>query len=90
MRIPFPAALALAQEAVAREVPPQPLHVGVQRAVYVTTSESDARAAAEEARWRKLVAPVAEQWARETPNGARVLEAFRAEIAAFEAKNKGK
>jgi len=46
--------------------------------------------AAEEARWRKLVAPVAEQWARETPNGARVLEAFRAEIAAFEAKNKGK
>lgn len=45
---------------------------------------------AEEARWQKLVAPVAEQWARETPNGARVLAAFRAEIAAFEASHKGR
>ncbi|HEX7054586.1 MAG TPA: TRAP transporter substrate-binding protein [Burkholderiales bacterium] len=44
--------------------------------------------AAEEARWKKLVAPVAEQWARETPDGARVLKAFRAEIAAFEASPK--
>lgn len=43
----------------------------------------------EEARWRKLAAPVAEQWAKETPNGAKVLAAFRAEIAAFEAANKG-
>lgn len=43
----------------------------------------------EEAQWRRLVAPVAEQWVRDTPNGAKVLEAFRAEIAAF-AKNKGK
>jgi TRAP-type C4-dicarboxylate transport system substrate-binding protein len=42
----------------------------------------------EEARWQKLVAPVAEQWARDTPNGAKVLEAFRAEVRAFEAKNK--
>jgi TRAP-type C4-dicarboxylate transport system substrate-binding protein len=46
--------------------------------------------AAEEAQWRKLVAPVAEQWTRDTPNGAKVLEAFRAEIAAFEAKSKGR
>jgi TRAP-type C4-dicarboxylate transport system substrate-binding protein len=45
---------------------------------------------AEEARWKKLVAPVAEQWARETPNGAKVLQAFRAEIAAFESSRKGK
>jgi TRAP-type C4-dicarboxylate transport system substrate-binding protein len=45
---------------------------------------------AEEARWKKLVAPVAEQWARETSNGARVLAAFRAEIAAFEASHKGR
>lgn len=44
----------------------------------------------EEARWRKLVEPVAQQWARETPNGAKVLEAFRAEIKAFEASRKGK
>lgn len=44
--------------------------------------------AREEAQWKKLVAPVAEQWARETPDGAKVLEAFRAEIKAFEAKNK--
>ena len=42
----------------------------------------------EEARWQKLVAPVAEQWARDTPNGAKVLEAFRAEVKAFEARNK--
>jgi len=45
---------------------------------------------AEEARWKSRVAPVAEQWARETPDGERVLQAFRAEVAAFEAKNKGK
>jgi TRAP-type C4-dicarboxylate transport system substrate-binding protein len=43
----------------------------------------------EEARWKKLVAPVAEQWAKETPNGAKVLEAFRAEVAAVESR-KGK
>lgn len=46
--------------------------------------------AAEEARWRKLVAPVAEQWARETPDGGKILAAFRAENAAFEASHKGK
>ena len=40
---------------VAEVKPPQPLHVGVQRAVYVTRSESDARAAAEEARWNMRV-----------------------------------
>jgi len=45
---------------------------------------------AEEARWKKLVEPVAQQWARETPNGAKVLESFRAEIKAFEASHKGK
>jgi len=44
----------------------------------------------EEARWRKLVEPVAQQWATETPDGAKVLEAFRAEIRAFEASHKGK
>lgn len=44
---------------------------------------------AEEARWKKLVAPVAQQWAKETPNGAKVLEAFRAEVAAVESR-KGK
>jgi len=35
--------------------PPVPLKVGVQRAVYVTHSEADARAAAEEARWNMRV-----------------------------------
>jgi len=35
--------------------PPQPLSVGVQRAVYVTHDEADARAAAEEARWNMRV-----------------------------------
>ena len=44
-----------------------------------------------EANWKKLLAPVAEQWARETPNGQKVLHAFRAEISAFEASpNKGR
>jgi alkanesulfonate monooxygenase SsuD/methylene tetrahydromethanopterin reductase-like flavin-dependent oxidoreductase (luciferase family) len=35
--------------------PPAPLLVGVQRAVYVTDSEADARAAADEARWNMRV-----------------------------------
>ena len=40
---------------VAEVKPAQPLHVGVQRAVYVTDNEADARAAAEEARWNMRV-----------------------------------
>jgi luciferase family oxidoreductase group 1 len=40
---------------VAEVEPAPPLEVGVQRAVYVTDSESDARAAAEEARWNMRV-----------------------------------
>jgi TRAP-type C4-dicarboxylate transport system substrate-binding protein len=55
-----------------------------------TLKDVSSLAPAEEARWKKLVAPVAEQWTGETPNGAKVLEAFRAEIAAFEASHKGK
>jgi alkanesulfonate monooxygenase SsuD/methylene tetrahydromethanopterin reductase-like flavin-dependent oxidoreductase (luciferase family) len=40
---------------VAEVQPKHPLEVGVQRAVYVTESEADARAAAEEARWNMRV-----------------------------------
>jgi alkanesulfonate monooxygenase SsuD/methylene tetrahydromethanopterin reductase-like flavin-dependent oxidoreductase (luciferase family) len=40
---------------VAEVKPAKPLAVGVQRAVYVTDSEADARAAAEEARWNMRV-----------------------------------
>jgi alkanesulfonate monooxygenase SsuD/methylene tetrahydromethanopterin reductase-like flavin-dependent oxidoreductase (luciferase family) len=40
---------------VAEVKPPHPLQVGVQRAVYVTDSHADARAAAEEARWNMRV-----------------------------------
>jgi alkanesulfonate monooxygenase SsuD/methylene tetrahydromethanopterin reductase-like flavin-dependent oxidoreductase (luciferase family) len=40
---------------VAEARPARPLQVGVQRAVYVTDSEADARAAAEEARWNMRV-----------------------------------
>jgi luciferase family oxidoreductase group 1 len=40
---------------VADVKPPRPLQVGVQRAVYVTDSEADARAAAEQARWNMRV-----------------------------------
>jgi TRAP-type C4-dicarboxylate transport system substrate-binding protein len=38
----------------------------------------------EEARWKKAVAPLAAQWAKETPDGQKVLQAFRAEVAAYE------
>ncbi|HET7197222.1 MAG TPA: TRAP transporter substrate-binding protein [Burkholderiales bacterium] len=57
-----------------------------RRSLKEVTTLSDA----EEARWKKLLAPVAEQWAHETPNGQKVLEAFRSEIAAFEASHKGR
>jgi alkanesulfonate monooxygenase SsuD/methylene tetrahydromethanopterin reductase-like flavin-dependent oxidoreductase (luciferase family) len=40
---------------VAEIEPERPLQVGVQRAVYVTDSQADARAAAEEARWNMRV-----------------------------------
>jgi alkanesulfonate monooxygenase SsuD/methylene tetrahydromethanopterin reductase-like flavin-dependent oxidoreductase (luciferase family) len=40
---------------VAENKPPQPLKIGVQRAVYVTDTLADARAAAEEARWNMRV-----------------------------------
>jgi alkanesulfonate monooxygenase SsuD/methylene tetrahydromethanopterin reductase-like flavin-dependent oxidoreductase (luciferase family) len=40
---------------VAEVEPPQPLQVGVQRAVYVADSDADARAAADEARWNMRV-----------------------------------
>jgi luciferase family oxidoreductase group 1 len=40
---------------VAEHKPAQPLKVGVQRAVYVTDTLADARAAAEEARWNMRV-----------------------------------
>jgi TRAP-type C4-dicarboxylate transport system substrate-binding protein len=35
----------------------------------------------EEARWKAKVAPVIEEWMRQTPDGTRVLAAFRAEVA---------
>ena len=38
----------------------------------------------EEARWKKAVAPVSAEWAKETPDGQKVLQAFRAEVAAYE------
>ncbi|MCC6472886.1 MAG: TRAP transporter substrate-binding protein [Burkholderiales bacterium] len=40
-------------------------------------------AAAEEERWRKAVAPIADGWAKETPGGQKVLAAFRAEVKAL-------
>src|SRR5262245_60121755 len=45
----------LFDKVVAEVRPPQPLSVGVQRAVYVTDSEADAREAAEQARWKVRV-----------------------------------
>ncbi len=37
--------------------------------------------AAESARWKKVLEPIAAQWVKETPDGARVLAAYRAEVA---------
>ncbi len=39
---------------------------------------------AEEARWKKAVEPVTNEWTKSVPNGAKVLQAFRASVAAFE------
>ena len=42
---------------------------------------------AEFARWRKRLAPLTDQWLKRTPDGAAVLEAFRAEVAKVRAGN---
>lgn len=42
----------------------------------------------QEAAWKKRLAPIAVEWAKETPNGVKVLNAYRAEIGAYEAKNR--
>jgi TRAP-type C4-dicarboxylate transport system substrate-binding protein len=39
----------------------------------------------EEARWKEAVAPVTEEWVKATPDGAKVLAAFRAELTAMRA-----
>ena len=39
-----------------------------------------------EAEWRRLVKPVADEWVKSTPDGAKVLAAYRAEIAKIRAK----
>lgn len=46
--------------------------------------------AAEEKRWRQALAPIAEEWVRTTPGGAKVLQTFREEIAAYRARTKNK
>jgi TRAP-type C4-dicarboxylate transport system substrate-binding protein len=43
---------------------------------------------AEEERWKQRVAPIAEEWAKNTPNGAAVLAGFREEIAKVRAAAK--
>jgi TRAP-type C4-dicarboxylate transport system substrate-binding protein len=40
----------------------------------------------EEARWKAKVAPVIDDWVKATPDGARVLAAFRAEVAKIRAE----
>lgn len=42
----------------------------------------------EEDRWKRAVAPVAEEWMKETPDGAKVLASFRNEIRVFAAKRR--
>jgi TRAP-type C4-dicarboxylate transport system substrate-binding protein len=43
--------------------------------------------AAETARWKERVTPVIEDWVKRTPNGAAVLDAFKAEVAKSMAMN---
>ena len=38
---------------------------------------------AEAARWKQHLSPVVEDWAKQTPDGAKVLAAFRAELVKF-------
>ena len=38
---------------------------------------------AELARWEKAVAPVVQGWVKRTPDGAKILAAFRAEIKRY-------
>jgi TRAP-type C4-dicarboxylate transport system substrate-binding protein len=45
-----------------------------------------ALAPAEEARWRQLLQTVTDDWVRATPDGVKVLAAYRAEIAKVRAK----
>ena len=44
--------------------------------------------AAELARWKKVFAPVIEEWVKATPDGDKVLAAYRAEVAKFRAEKK--
>ena len=44
--------------------------------------------AAELARWKKLFAPVIDEWAKSTPDGEKVLAAYRTEIAKIRAEKK--
>jgi TRAP-type transport system periplasmic protein len=44
--------------------------------------------AAERERWHKALAPVADDWAKSTPGGEKVLAAFREEVAAERARAK--
>jgi TRAP-type C4-dicarboxylate transport system substrate-binding protein len=40
----------------------------------------------QEAEWKKRLAPIADDWAKSVPDGAKVLEAFRAEVSAARGK----
>ncbi|OFZ72532.1 MAG: hypothetical protein A2W04_08235 [Betaproteobacteria bacterium RBG_16_64_9] len=55
---------------------------GLVKASIVTLS------AQEVDRWKKALAPIADDWARETPNGAKVLAAFREEVKAYASAKK--
>jgi TRAP-type C4-dicarboxylate transport system substrate-binding protein len=49
-------------------------------------ASTTALSAQEVDRWKQALAPIAEEWARETPNGAKVLAAFREEVKAYESR----
>ena len=43
---------------------------------------------AELERWKKMVAPLVDEWVKSTPDGAKVLAAYRAELASLRAQTK--
>src|SRR5262249_11786678 len=48
----------------------------------VVKDSTSTLAADQEAEWKKRLAPIAAEWSQGVPDGAKVLEAFRAEVAA--------
>jgi TRAP-type transport system periplasmic protein len=54
-----------------------------QRALDIVKQATTTLTPDQERQWRAALAPIAEEWAKTSPDGAKVLAAFRAEVAAL-------